>query len=43
MEGFFDRADIMVKAMASAFVVVQRALAETPIPSPKPSPVKESA
>lgn len=42
IEGFFDEADIVVEAMASAFAVAQGALTKTPIPSPRLGPVEES-
>ena len=42
MEGFFDGADVMVEAMASASVVAQGALAKAPISPPKLVSVKES-
>ena len=40
---FFDGVNIVVEAMAFAFAAMQGVLAETPIPSPKPSPVEKSA
>ena len=43
MEGFFDGVNIVVEAMAFAFAAMQGVLAETPIPSPKPSLVEKSA
>jgi len=43
MEGFFDGANIMAKAMASTSAAKQGAPAEAPIPSLKPDPVEESA
>ena len=42
MEGFFDGVDIVAEAMASNSAAAQGALAETPIPSPKPIPIEES-
>ena len=43
MEGFFDGADVMVEAMASASVVAQGVSAKALIPSHEPSPIEESA
>ena len=42
MKGFFDRADVVAEAMASAFAVAQEAPTEAPIPPPKPISIKES-
>ena len=42
IEGFFNEADIVVEAMASAFVAEQRAPVEVPIRPPKPILVEES-
>ena len=42
IEGFFNEADIMAKAMASAFVAEQGAPVEVLICPPKPVPVEES-
>ena len=43
VEGFFDGVDIMAKAMESTSAIAQGAPTKVPIPSPKPSPIKESA
>ena len=42
IEGFFNEADIVAEAIAFAFVVAHRALAEIPIRPPKLVLVKES-
>ena len=43
LEGFFDEADIMVEAMAFAFVAAQGAPTNASIPSPRPGPIEENA
>ena len=43
MEGFFDGADIMAEPMACTPATAQGAPTEAPIPSPRPSPIEESA
>ena len=43
MEGFFDGADIVVEAMASASATAQGAPIEDPIPLPKPGLIEKRA
>lgn len=41
IEGFFDRANMVAKAMASTSIVVQGVPTEAPILSVEPGPIEE--
>ena len=43
MEGFFDGAEVVTKAMAFPFAAAQGIHTKTPIPSTEPSPIEEGA